>query len=73
MYFEIRICLITLVTIHDKTYSDIIRGCGYHYDDTNWDAEKEEFVDYEGYGVGCYHFQSWRKQKLGIKVFLFKS
>ena len=51
-----------LVTIHDVTYKDIIRTCGYHYDETNWDAEKQEFVDYEGYGIGCYHLMSYRKK-----------
>ena len=41
--------VLRLVTIHDVTYKDIIRTCGYHYDETNWDAEKQEFVDYEGF------------------------
>ena len=40
----------------------------YHYDETNWDAEKQEFVDYEGYGIGCYHFMSYRK-KIVLHIF----
>ena len=47
------------MTIGEKVYSDVIRGCGYHYDDKNWDYKKNEFVDFAGYGKGCFHSQTY--------------